>query len=82
MASSDLPDVPECKVTRLDDGRLHLTHESGSTATARTAQGAELVGEALRLLAQHSAPQPPPGMRPVHLEWPHDDLTLRTGDLL
>ncbi|MFI9846515.1 hypothetical protein ACIHFD_56500 [Nonomuraea sp. NPDC051941] len=79
MPSDDLPDIPECTVTRLDDGRLHLTHESGRTATAHTARGAKLVGMALCLLAEYGDPQPP-GMRPVHLEWRHDEPTLRTGD--
>ncbi|MDX3099689.1 hypothetical protein [Nonomuraea angiospora] len=82
MPSDDLPDVLECKVTRLDDGRLHLTHDSGRTATAHTVRGAVLVGAALRVLAEHGGPQPP-GMRPVHLEWTaaHDaDPLFRTGD--
>lgn len=82
VSSPGLPEIPECAVTRLDDGRLHLTHESGRTATAHNARGAMLVGAALRILAEHGGPQPP-GMRPVHLEWAatHDDPLLRTGDL-
>lgn len=77
---SDIPEVPECTVTRTDDGRLHLTHESGRTATAHTDRGAMLVGMALRILAEHAEAQPP-GMRPVHLEWTGDgDLPFRVGD--
>ncbi|MFC4006692.1 hypothetical protein ACFOY2_05635 [Nonomuraea purpurea] len=79
-SSAPVPEIPECTVERGSDGRLHLTHESGRTATAHSERGAKLVGMALCLLAQHSDPQPP-GMRPVHLEWNHDEPTLRTGEL-
>ncbi|MGP3917605.1 hypothetical protein [Nonomuraea sp. 10N515B] len=76
-ASASLPEIPECHVTRLDDGRLELIHESGRTATAHTERGAVLVGLALRILASHEAP----AMRPVHLEWKgHAEIPFRTGN--
>ncbi|MEO3875484.1 hypothetical protein ABGB18_42455 [Nonomuraea sp. B12E4] len=79
-----LPDIPECKVERDKNGRIHLTHESGRTATASTERGAMLVGMALRILAQHAEPDHPRGMRHTHIEWPpHLDreLPFTTGDL-
>lgn len=50
-AEDDLPEIPECQVTRGADGLLRLTHTTGRTATASTARGAILVGVALRTLA-------------------------------
>lgn len=76
---SDIPEVPECKVTRTDDGRFHLTHESGRTATAHTDRGAMLVGMALRTLAQYAEPEAEAeaaGVRPAHLEWTGDGSVL------
>lgn len=81
--SEQIPDVPECKVERDDDGVFHLTHESGRTATAPTVRGALLCGMALRILAAYSDP-PAPGMRHAHIEWPahlDDEIPFRTGDL-
>ncbi|MBF8192841.1 hypothetical protein ITP53_45635 [Nonomuraea sp. K274] len=72
MAIKPVPEIPECTVTRDDVGVLHLTHESGRTATAHTERGAMLVGMALRILAEHAEPQPS-GMRPIHIDWRFED---------
>lgn len=55
MASSDLPEIPNCSVRRGDDGLLHITHNgTGDTETADTDERAVIAGMVLRFSAQQS----------------------------
>lgn len=52
-------EIPECSVTVDDHGVYHLLHTaSGSTATAPTAEEAEIQGAILRVAAAHGGDFP------------------------
>jgi hypothetical protein len=81
--TSELPEIPECSVTRGRDGLLYLAHESGRTAHASTDREAVLAGLALRVLSSAGSRQrrrsplrfiPPPWVMPA----PED--AFRAGD--
>lgn len=45
------PEIPECRVEELPDGRLKVIHNSGTTAIADDERKARLAGLRLRVLA-------------------------------
>jgi hypothetical protein len=46
-----LPEIPECRVEKLPDGRLKVTHHSGTAALADDERRARLAGLRLRVVA-------------------------------
>lgn len=62
-----LPEISECSVEKLPDGRLKVTHDSGTAALADDERQARLAGLRLRVLADATRAS-------------RDEITLWTGD--
>lgn len=82
--SRRLPEISECHVERLPDGRIQLRHKgTGDVEIVDAVDGVERAGMQLRILASYARAGILPKMRPVPVPLPWADTSpeFRVGYL-